>query len=112
MADKKQDQAEDIVLIQGPTEDGQGVRALRSRPGRLDMTELRAAKKDESSDDLEIVRLHPRKNAPLVCDVTVVSSPLVSHSGPPRVTSVTYRRRWDSVFGVSGKKTSTKPILN
>lgn len=121
MPKNTKDESQDVVLIEGPTDDGKGLRAIRSRPGRLDMTELRAVKENQGVNDQEIVRLHPRKNAPFICDVTVLrhhpdgdeTQPTENRSnGPLKVSTRAYRKNWDTVFGLSKLKSPVKPLLN
>ena len=95
----------DVVLLHGRTKDGQGVRALRSRPDRLEMAEIRPVQKGKPLHSGEIVRLKPRKESPLLCDVDVQyahqseTSDAGSHPGPPQVATQAYRRNWDHTFG-------------
>lgn len=91
----------DVVLVHGRTEDGQGLRALRSRPGKLEMAEIRQVQKGKPLTAGDMVSLKPREESPLLWDVDVqYSSGEESTSvGPPRVTSDKYRSNWDSVFG-------------
>ena len=116
-ADKE---SKDVLLLHSPTEDGEGVRALRSRPGRIDLTELRGAKEGQDVSGQELVQLKPREDAPFICDVDVIYSPdkndekidAGTRGGPPRVTTDAYRKSWDKVFGLKNYKRRQKPILN
>ncbi|MCP4601754.1 MAG: hypothetical protein GY847_14765 [Proteobacteria bacterium] len=120
--DKKNEKDEqDIVLLHGPTEDGEGVRGLRARPGRLDLTELRPVDQGrEVGPAEEVVRLRPHEKAPFVCDVDVINEPQIDQapkssrdrSGPPSVATKAYRKNWDRVFRVSRNKIPKNPLLN
>lgn len=110
----------DVVLLHSPTEDGEGVRALRSRPGRLDVTEIRQMEEGKPLDrSADVVSLHPREDAPALCDVEVhhehrlESEPSTTpHAGPPRVSNDTYRQNWERVFGRSRRVKPGKHELN
>ena len=96
--------AHDVVLLHSRTEDGEGIRALRSRPRRLELAEIRPTRPGKPISG-ELVRLHPRKETPLLCDVEVQYSAEESggdatgHDGPPRVATRSYRDNWEMVFG-------------
>lgn len=104
MGEDVEDRSTDVVLLSGPTEDGEGLRALRSRPGRLDLAEIRPVSEGRHIGDSELVSLHPRQ-IPILCDVKVHYDPEQDgpqdspHAGPARVASRAYRRNWDQVFG-------------
>jgi hypothetical protein len=111
--DDNRDKADhDVVLVHGRTEDGEGVRALRSRPKRLDLAEIRPVKQGQPLQGGELVRLRRRGEGPLLYDVEVQhadeSDASADHAGPPRVTSSAYRRNWETIFG----KKSRKPLPN
>jgi hypothetical protein len=93
----------DVVLLRGRTPDGKGVRAVRSRPERIDLAEIRPLQEGRPIHDAELVRLHPREESPLLYDVEVQygerDQGSVGHEGPARVTSPEYRENWDAVFG-------------
>jgi hypothetical protein len=96
----------DLVLIHGRTEDGEGICALRSRPGRLEPAILRPLKEGAPLHASEVVSLHRRKESPLLWDVQTQYGPEAqkkpaasSHAGPPRVTSSAYRQHWGEIFG-------------
>ena len=103
-------EAHDVVLLHGPTDDGQGLRGLRSRPGRLELTEIRPVREGQPLGMTELVRLHRRKQNPMVCDVDVVFDPREpektapaapsrpTHSGPAQVASPRYRQNYDTIF--------------
>jgi len=96
-------EAYDVVLLHGRTDDGEGLRALRSRPGRLEAAEIRPTREGEHIGDAELVTLHPRE-VPILCDVEVQYDPRSPdpgpvRAGPPRVASDAYRAGWDLVFG-------------
>lgn len=111
----------DVVLVHGRTEDGQGLRALRSRPGKLELAEIRKLKEGQPINTGEVVSLQPRQESPLLWDVDVQYSVGEESStvGPPKVTSQKYRSNWDTVFGKKRRqrkpargKTPDKDTLN
>jgi len=103
----------DVVLVHGRTDDGQGIKALRSRPGRLEAAEIRPLKEGQPLNTGELVSLGKREGSPLLWDVDVLhnSGEAADHEGPPRVTTARYRRNWDEVFGATsrGKKRRRPP---
>ena len=112
----------DVILPHSRTKDGQGIRALRARDGRVELSELRPLQAGKPLTSNEIVRLHPRQQTP-VYDVEVLYSNTADEqggsadsaereassstadeavgtaAGPPRVTSDAYRRNWERIFG-------------
>jgi hypothetical protein len=100
------DKTYDVVLIHGRTEDGVGLRGIRSRPGQLEATELRPVREGRPLGQGELVRLHQRAESPLLCDVEVqfdAGATRSGHEGPARVASGTFRENWEAIFG-TGKK--------
>ena len=115
--DKRESEASvaehDIVLVHGRTDDGQGIKALRSRPGRLEAAEIRPLKEGQPLHSGELVSMNEREGSPLLWDVEVLhrvqgdKAGEAQHAGPPQVASASYRRNWDEVFGATkprGKK--------
>lgn len=102
----------DRVLIHGRTEDGEGLRALRSRPDRFDLAEVRFAREGQCIGDSDLVSLHPTE-LPLIYDVETIFSRdenpemkeksgkvgSISHIGPARIATDAYRRNWEAIFG-------------
>lgn len=112
---KLEEPPHDIVLVHGVTDDGEGVRALRSRPGRLDAAEIRPARDGRPIGSAEVVRLREREGSPVLWDVETEfdgkpepEPPRRTREGPPQVATDDYRRGWDAVFG-SRRRTSDKP---
>ncbi|MBK8481275.1 MAG: hypothetical protein IPL40_08885 [Proteobacteria bacterium] len=106
----------DVVLVHGRTADGRGVRALRSRPNRLELAELRVAKEGQPlHPGGELVQLKRREESPLLWDVDVKwrgeeaaaaaapsSGPEVTgHAGPAQVATDRYRENWEAIFGLA-----------
>jgi hypothetical protein len=92
----------DVALIHGRTADGEGLRILRQREERLELGEVRPLKEGRPIQG-EIVSLKPRKNFPLLCDVSVeVKAPPspkpARKSGPAQVATDSYRENWEAVF--------------
>jgi hypothetical protein len=102
-------EAPDVVLLHSPTPDGEGVRVLRAREGRLEAGEVRPMKEGQPIQSGELVTLTPRSESPAVCDVKVqykapTSAPekpaaALTHKGPALVNSSEYRARWEDIFG-------------
>ena len=100
----------DVVLIHGVTADGQGLQVLRRRDGRIEAGAARPLKHGQPIQG-EVVRLKPRKEFPLLCDVEVeVAAPKsavaqsadepsgTGRKGPARVTTERYRENWDAIW--------------
>lgn len=97
----------DVVFVHGPSEDGNGVRVLRHRPGVLQVGELRATQEGKPIHG-EVVKLTQRKEHQQLFDVEVlVPEPSIkatsgehvrSTSGPAQVASDMYRANWDAIF--------------
>lgn len=100
----------DVVLLYNQTENGDGYRALRSRPGKVELAEIRPLVQGKPILSADVVRLHEREGSPLLWDVEVQYSPREDapsvRAGPPRVSSALYRNNWDIIFG----KNSTGPV--
>jgi hypothetical protein len=100
----------DVVLVGGPSEDGQGVSILRVRDDRVEAGELRPAAEGKPIVG-ELVKLTPREEHQRLFDVEVLArgpratstdarAPRsVPHKGPPRVASSSYRSGWERIFG-------------
>lgn len=106
----------DLVVLRGPTKDGEGAEVIRLREGRLELGEVRPLKEGRPITG-EVVGLRPRPDAPRVCDVTVhakVPAPAPprddgperapTHKGPARVNSTAFRAGWDAVFATRDPK--------
>ena len=103
-------EAPDVVLLHSPTPDGEGVRVLRAREGRLEAGEVRPMKEGQPLVSGEVVSLTPRAESPALCDVKVqyaapkreaATGPALPHKGPALVNSQDYRERWDAIFGAA-----------
>ncbi|MBN1612616.1 MAG: hypothetical protein JW940_38655 [Polyangiaceae bacterium] len=105
----------DVVLIHGVTSDGEGLQVLRRREGRVEAGAARPLKHGQPIQG-EIVRLKPRKEFPLLCDVEVElpapKSPEARSAdeptgtvrkGPARVTTERYRENWDAIWARSNE---------
>lgn len=116
---EKKEPDHDIVMLHSPTEDGEGVRALRSRPGRVDLAEIRPLKEGVDVSHNEVISLKPHDDAPFLCDVDTVYSPeeiedrdkgASPRGGPPKVSSEAFRKNWGQIFKARGG--SKKHLLN
>lgn len=103
---------DDVALIHGRTEDGRGLKILRRRQDRIEAGAVMPLVPGKPIAG-EVVRLEPRKEMPLLCDVHVEYTPPVearpTSTGPAQVATDQYRQNWESVFG-SAKK--SEPALN
>ncbi|MDP9001359.1 MAG: hypothetical protein M3O46_14755 [Myxococcota bacterium] len=101
----------DVVLIHGPTEDGEGARVLRARPGRVDTGEVRPMREGRPvTAGGEVVRLERRGDEPALFDVRVEyvipgcnqsAKTTAADGGPPQVATPAYRENWELTFGPS-----------
>ena len=103
----------DVVLMGGTTEDGEGARVLRARPGRIDAGEVRPMRHGRPIGGGEVVRLERRTDAPALFDVHVecvvpaTATEVTGQSttatrgdaGPPQVATRAYRDNWEVTFG-------------
>jgi hypothetical protein len=95
--------------MSGPTDDGEGARVLRARPGRIDAGEVRPIREGRPlTGGGEVVRLERRADAPAMFDVRVecvVPAPVTSsqtkraEGGPAQVATRAYRDNWELTFG-------------
>lgn len=98
----------DVALIHGVTESGE-LKVLRQREGRLELGQVRPLREGAPIVG-EVVKLTPRKEFPLLCDVTselslgpaapnqdVAQTP-VAHKGPAQVATDRYRENWDLIW--------------
>ncbi|HEY8089025.1 MAG TPA: hypothetical protein VIF09_14295 [Polyangiaceae bacterium] len=104
--EKKDGDAFDVVLLRGATDDGEGARVLRARPGRVEAGEVRPMREGRPLGGGEIVRLEQRKGAPALFDVRVEhelpgTTPATTpvHGGPAQVATPAYRDSWERTFG-------------
>jgi hypothetical protein len=120
MGKKEAQQNHDLMILHSATPDGEAIHALRSRPGRLDLAELRPLKNGQDVSHFEVVNLKPHKDMPNLCDVDVLYSPkkveseqtVSHHAGPPAVATEAYRKNWNRVFSTSVRKKPKNPLLN
>ena len=112
--DGGRDTKQDVVLLHGPSESGEGIRVLRKRDEAIELGELRPMREGQPIHG-DVVRLTPREEHALLFDCEVVvpaqkpkepSPPAAppepkraAHKGPPRVTTDAYRGGWEAIFG-------------
>ncbi len=106
---RKNGDAFDVVLMHGPTNDGEGARVLRARPGRIDTGEVRPMREGRPLlAGAEVVRLERRADAPALFDVHVEcavppgNAPkrlTPAQNGPAQVATPEYRENWELTFG-------------
>jgi len=101
---------EDVVLVGGPSPDGEGVRVLRKRDETIELGEMREVKEGQPLQG-ELVRLSARPDAPRLYDVEVmvsreeIASARRGHAGPAQVATEAYRENWDAIFGQRDTRT-------
>jgi hypothetical protein len=109
----KAGKGEDVALVCGVSDDGQGVEVIRKRGDRLETGTVRRLEAGKPIHG-EVVRLRPRPQAPFLCDVEVEFTPpeprgeretLAASSGPAQVATESYRKNWDAIYG-RGRKPS------
>jgi hypothetical protein len=114
---------EDVALICGVAENGSDLHILRRRNNRIETGVARALREGQPIHG-ELVRLRPREQFPLLCDVAVemanpgssagnaagssAASDDVQHResnlrtgsshGPVQVSSDSYRKNWDAIW--------------
>lgn len=112
---------QDVVLVQGVTDDRKGLRVIRARDQRIEAGEVRPLKEGQPITS-DVVKLHPRKGVPFLCDVETTYSPprpassknapssvkSISNrsgrpttAGPAQVASPAYRENWDAIWSKS-----------
>lgn len=106
---KTEAKQEDVVLVHGRTEDGEGHVVLRKRGDTLALGEVRPMREGRPITG-ELVKLKPRDDHPNLADVEVVHAVPESRGGPARVSTPAYRAGWAQVFGE--KKPSQAKLLN
>ncbi|HKQ68585.1 MAG TPA: hypothetical protein VJT73_04565 [Polyangiaceae bacterium] len=122
----KKSSPHDVALLYAPTDDGKGMRVLRSRGGAVEVGEVRPTKDGQPIHSGEVVRLTQRADAPCVCDVEVLyeaplrddvagreAAPVAEVSGrPAQVATDDYRENWDRTFGSTQRRTKRDSSLN
>jgi hypothetical protein len=102
----------DVAIVCGVSDDGQGVEIIRKRGERIETGTVRRLEQGKPIHG-EVVRLRPREQFPMICDVEVeVAAPAHAQptsSGPAQVATETYRKNWDAIYGRSRK---SDPVLN
>lgn len=95
---------EDVVLVGGPTEHGEGLRVLRKREDVIEVGEIRAVEEGRPLQG-DLVKLKPRREHDRLFDVEVLVSreelghKALGHAGPARVATDAYRANWEAIFG-------------
>ncbi len=99
----------DVVLIHGRTRDGKGLSVIRQRDDKLEHGLVMPLEHGRPIQG-EVVRLRPRPEFPLLCDVQVEYAPpsakhtqlasdtRVESKGPGQVATEQYRTNWDRIF--------------
>jgi hypothetical protein len=99
----------DVAIVCGVSDDGQGVDIIRRRGERVEAGTVRRLEQGKPIHG-EVVRLRPREQFPMICDVEVEmpapgqpSEAAVTTGRPAQVATETYRKNWDAIYG-RGKK--------
>jgi hypothetical protein len=103
----------DVAIVCGVSDDGQGLDIIRRRGERIETGTVRRLEQGKPIHG-EVVRLRPREQHPMICDVEVeMQAPNAAHpaasSGPAQVATDTYRKNWDAIYGRNRKP---DPVLN
>jgi hypothetical protein len=112
-AKPRRKQPEDIAILGGPTEDGQGAHLLRFREGSITAGEIRPVKEGEPITHSEVVRLRPLDGDNRICAVETLHEPAQKAQAektdkpgrPARVATARYRKNYDAIFDSKRKKT-------
>ena len=104
--DKSDNPSPDVVLIQDVEPDGKGLRVLRYRDHQLEAGAVRPLEHGRPIGG-ELVRLKPRRELPIVCDVDVELpaqdqargvNATARKKGPAQVATDRYRENWDRIW--------------
>ncbi|HEY8945238.1 MAG TPA: hypothetical protein VIM73_13295 [Polyangiaceae bacterium] len=106
-AAKPESGSQDVALIHGVTPEGD-LRVIRKREDRVELGALRALREGAPIHG-EVVRLTPRKEFPLLCDVESAYQPSAlpapqdppatgPRKGPAQVATEDYRRNWERIW--------------
>lgn len=113
-AKPRRKQPEDIAILGGPTEDGQGAHLLRFREGSITAGEIRPVKEGEPINHSEVVRLRPLDGENRICAVETLHEPAKAPAEnadkpgrPARVATERYRKNYDAIFDAKGKGKKT-----
>jgi len=92
----------DVAIVFGQDEHGTHILRRRSEESPLEAGLLRPLREGKPIDG-EVVRLTPRREAPMLFDVKTEledpRGPRPTSEGPAQVASDAYRRGWDAVWG-------------
>ena len=89
--------SDDVVVIHGKTDDG-ALKVIRKKSENLYLGEMRPVEHGKPVNG-DIVRLKPREEQPMVCDVVEEISVGPRSKGPARVANERYRKGWNSIWG-------------
>lgn len=107
---------EDVAVVCGVSPQGEGLQVLRRRRGQLEAGTVRRLEQGKPING-EVVRLQPRADQPLVCDVHVevpAAGPRADRSatsGPAQVASDRYRKNWDAIYRGPGARNRHRKAL-
>lgn len=88
---------EDVVLVYGKSESGQGYDVLRQRGDEVEAGRMQPLEQGKTIHG-EVVRLAAREDSPLLFDVEVQHDARLSTGRPAKVASADYRRGWESIW--------------
>jgi hypothetical protein len=99
----------DVALVHGVGPDGKSLRVLRARDDRIELGSVEPLEEGRPIHG-EVIRLRPRQEFPLLCDVEVqyrpeaAESKAPARSGPPLVASESYRDNWELIWAKKRRK--------
>jgi hypothetical protein len=90
---------DDMLLVCGRAQDGDGYTVVRRRQDAVEAGELRTLERGKPIVG-EVVRLSQRPEHQLLFDVEVLADARpAARSGPAQVATRAYRENWENVFG-------------
>lgn len=87
----------DLMLVYARSEDGNQYGVLRQRGAEVQAGLMRPLTEGKPIHG-EVVRLRPRDDSPVLFDVEVQHAPGRAAAGPPRVSTESYRKGWESIW--------------
>lgn len=88
---------DDVVLVYGRSDDGQGYDVLRQRGDEIHAATMRPLAEGRPIHG-EVVRLEPREDSPVLFDVEIQHEAPSSPGRPAQVATDRYRRGWESIW--------------
>ena len=94
--------SDDVIVLARRDPETERTSVVRLREGRVEVGTVQPLVHGQPIQG-EVVRLKPRKELPMVCDVDVVLSadelgPARDRAGPAQVATERYRQNWDAIW--------------